>query len=551
MLGIILHIIVTSVSEIGLDAHVHATYVTVEDGTGEDRLDWGHTRPVDSQSSDPSYSPEIGGTYWAWHAWFGLWFDVMGHSTEAIQTGALLLAALMLFIVWRCTERLYGTEEAARLTALVSINPALLFAAGRVYPEEFMLIAISIALLTLLLGLRTGGKGMPLLWLMAPAAVLFGATVKGIDPTAAVLIFIIGFIAFAIDESNELLVKVTRRPHRAFIASSGAVVLVFLGFALFAPAGLTVSSLREAPLRFLSAVMFSILDVAIIFMLFGMVLWPFIKDSLSAGFTLVDREAGLLAGVIGGMTTAIVLYVAALWTHESLLWNAEWPWMIWSMGNNGRYATMLMIPCFWYVMRIRQLQVEEREEEKEVEEEVGYHSLENLGMKWRSVLIGICLLLPLSLLVAFHGQTSWTGDAAEYLSTEMDDEQDFLFVSEATLGMHWLYSFHLEVDADGTRNITGHWRAMDSSWQDELLNGTEFEDRGNLSNVKWVILSPEVGEDFSHQDWQQANSGIAPWLNGGGRMDNIEQELNQSRITNHPRGLGISKLRIQREFLSF
>ena len=96
------------------------------------------------------------------------------------------------------------------------------------------------------------------------------------------------------------------------------------------------------------------------------------------------------------MTTAIVLYVAALWTHVSLLWNAEWPWMIWTMGNNGRYATMLMIPCFWYVMRVRQLQAEDVDEEKGVVEEAELHSLENLNGKWKSVLLGICLILPLS-----------------------------------------------------------------------------------------------------------------------------------------------------------
>lgn len=511
MLGILLHIVVTSVSEIGLDAHVHATYVTVEDGGGGERLDWGHTRPVDSQASDPDYSPESGLTYWAWHAWLGLWIDFLGNNSDALQTGSLLLAAFMMFIVWRSTEKLYGTEAAARLTALVSINPALIFAAGRVYPEEMMLISISIALLTLLLGLRTGGKGMHLLWLMAPAAVLFGATVKGIDPTLAVILFILGFVVFALDGTNELLVKFTRRPHRAFLFSSAMVFIVFLGFALFSPAGLAVSSLREAPLRFISAVIFSILDVVIIFMLFGMVLWPFLKDSISSASVIIDREAGLLAAVIGAMTTGLVLYVAALWTHESLIWNAEWPWMVWTMGNNGRYATLLVVPCFWYIMRLHQLT---NEDESQINKK--NDSLDNLDSSWKSVLIGICLVLPLSLLAAFHGQTSWTSDAAQYLDSEMQDSEDFLFISEATLGMHWLYSFHLELDPDGSRNITGHWRSIDSGWQDELSNGVKLDNRGNLSKVNWLVLSPSLTEDFDEINWQIVESSSAPWMNGGG-----------------------------------
>ena len=373
-----------------------------------------------------------------------------------------------------------------------------------------MIIILSVALVTLVLGLRTGGRNMPILWVMALAAVLFGATVKGIDPASAVFLFIFGFIIFAIDESNDLLSKVTRRPHRSFAASTAIVTLVFLGFALFSPSGLAVSSLREAPLRFLSAVLFSILDVVIIYMLFGMVLWPFLKDALGSASKIVDREAGMLAFVIGAMTTAIVLYVAALWTHESLLWDAQWPWMVWTMGNNARYATMLIIPCFWYLMRIHQINTEDGESKDCLPS-----SLESLGGSWKPMLIGICLILPLSMLVAVHGQTSWTSDAAIHLNDNMDDGEDFLLVSDSTLGMHWLYSFHLEVDADGSRNITGHWRASSSEWQQELDEGVSFDNRGNLSQVRWLVLAPEVSATPGAH-WSLSKSDDAPWMNAGG-----------------------------------
>ena len=33
-----------------------------------------------------------------------------------------------------------------------------------------------------------------------------------------------------------------------------------------------------------------------------------------------------------------------------------------------------------------------------------------------------------------------------------------LFVSDATLGMQWLYTFRIEVDPDGENNIIGHWK---------------------------------------------------------------------------------------------
>lgn len=244
-------------------------------------------------------------------------------------------------------------------------------------------------------------------------------------------------------------------------------------------------------------------------MIFGMVLWPFLKESLASSTSIIDREAGLLAAVIGGMTTAIVLYVASLWTHESLLWNAEWPWMVWTMGNNGRYATMLMIPCFWYIMRVRQLTGGEEEHNPNETK-----ALENLGVLWKPVLVGICLILPLSFFAAVHGQTSWTSEAAEYLSEEMEDGEDFLFISDSTLGMHWLYSFHLQVDADGSRNITGHWRADTTDWQDELVNQTVVENRGNLSDVNWLVISPDLQVEL--EGWSVSKKASAPLMNGGG-----------------------------------
>jgi len=111
----------------------------------------------------------------------------------------------------------------------------------------------------------------------------------------------------------------------------------------------------------------------------------------------------------------------------------------------------------------------------------------------------------------------------------MEDGEDFLFISEATLGMHWLYSFHLELDPDGSRNITGHWRSTDSGWQVELFNGTELENRGNLSKVNWVVLSPESTVTFENEDWEIAESSTAPWMNGGGDwiiMHRANQVLN-------------------------
>ena len=96
----------------------------------------------------------------------------------------------------------------------------------------------------------------------------------------------------------------------------------------------------------------------------------------------------------------------------------------------------------------------------------------------------------------------------------MDVNEEFLFVHETTLGMHWLYTFHSEVDSDDTRNITGHWRAPESGWFDELENGTKYVNRGNLSQVNWLVTAP--GIEGPTDGWTLFQSGNADFFNGGG-----------------------------------
>ncbi|PXF20717.1 MAG: hypothetical protein CXX72_04425, partial [Methanobacteriota archaeon] len=60
ILGVLLHVFTSFTSDPGLDTHVLLAAETVEEGTGEAVLDWGHTRPKDPLSSDPAYARPIG-----------------------------------------------------------------------------------------------------------------------------------------------------------------------------------------------------------------------------------------------------------------------------------------------------------------------------------------------------------------------------------------------------------------------------------------------------------------------------------------------------------
>ena len=52
VLGIILHIFAAILMPLGLDAHVHASYVSDEMADGEGHLEWGELRPESEDGSE-------------------------------------------------------------------------------------------------------------------------------------------------------------------------------------------------------------------------------------------------------------------------------------------------------------------------------------------------------------------------------------------------------------------------------------------------------------------------------------------------------------------
>ena len=101
------------------------------------------------------------------------------------------------------------------------------------------------------------------------------------------------------------------------------------------------------------------------------------------------------------------------------------------------------------------------------------------------------------------------------ISENMDDGEDFLFVHDATLGMHYLYTFHTEIEDVQIREITGHWRDPNSEWEIELLSEEQWSNRGNLSGINWIVLSPGIEWENPPEEWGYI-TGQADFMNGGG-----------------------------------
>jgi hypothetical protein len=479
IIGLVLNLIVVLTSDLGLDTHVRMA--ANEDG----ELPWGHTRPDDPHASDANDG--------------GIVSSPISESESMVRIQSALQMIVLIAIAGMIS---------IRLAALVSIYPTFIFSTGRAYQEVGIAIYTAVAVIFLCYYFnRSEGNEKSLIkrWDLSGKpihpgfAILAGISlcsilqIKGIITMESAVLAggLIGFMAFISSKFGKVTVEKIALSTRVIgIVVGGGVMLsmIILGFLGY---GGTLSVIGDAPLRYVSALAFSILGVMIIYTFFGMMLWPFIPAMWKMMAEKLDYNSTRNFIIISAFSAAITTYVAALWTYESLLWDSRWPWVIWTMGNNGRYISMLMIPWFLLLSRLWA-------------QDPSLPSLEEPKSQTKPLLIAILLVLPLSIITAVHGQTMWTDEAANAM--ELDSGEHFLFVSDSDLGMHWLYTFYQPLNAE-ENNITGHWRSDQAPWLSELEN--------NLSHVNVIVIAPEISE--LPVGWSQSSSGDVRLLNGGGQ----------------------------------
>lgn len=486
IIGVCLNALVVFTSDLGLDTHLHLTYATVEGGQGEAYLDWGHTRPIDTKASDPSYAPvrENG------------WFQFIGDSPMDVR--------LLSFTVTLGFIGLLYKQDKLELAALVALYPTFIFSTGRGYPEVFIAAMLYATTILVMQSCREEDENKARIRSLAisvpMAAVL---AIKGMSMWYGLAFGLGALIWFELARQHDGFCRWASRPTSVAMSCGLGVASTLLVMGYFGISA-TLGVVGDAPARFASALLISVLDVVIIYSLLGMVLWPFIGPAIQGMKEINDLETASIAGMVAAFTAAITVYVAALWTYESLLWQAEWPWVTATMGNNGRYISLMMIPAYLLLSRLNHLNP-------------SIPCLERPMGKYSTLMVGIALIMPLSVLAAVHGQTMWTDEASEIMQDNIEKDEDFLFVAPATLGMHWLYTFHYDIDPYGNNNITGHWRADSTDWHDELRNGTTYDNRGNLANVQWIIIAPNAGN--APEGFHLVANGNADYLNGGGTWE--------------------------------
>ena len=486
--GIILNVFTAFSSELGVDTHTHLAE------NDEGSLVWGHTRPIDHSASDPAYAPDGGD-----------WDLSLAPSSlgEMGVRGLAIALTLLLIGLGGAAYGMFSEGNGRRAAALIAIYPTFIFSTGRAYAEPT--IAMFVVVIVLINAKLVAEKGIEyrIGGSFASAICMMGIMMlKGINPTYGIFFGLAVLGYHLIDVYLPSLHSLTRNPLRGGLLASAVVGITMLTIGATG-SGATLAVISMNAPRFFFALIISIFDIVLIYSLFGMMIWPFIYPAWKKISDTEDMPTTFLAITIAGFTTAITIYVAALWTYESIIWDADWPWVIWTMGNNGRYISLIMIPILMLLAHLNHLYPD-------------LPSLEMPGKKSASLALGILFIVPLSLLAGIHGQTYWTDDAAEVLSDDMEVGEDFLFIHDGTLGMHYLYTFHTGIDDVDQRNITGHWRTPDSGWQDELVNGVKIENRGNLSNVQWIVFAPGTYWDDDYPEgWNMTVLGHADFMNGG------------------------------------
>ena len=473
--GLLLHLSSIASSDYGLDTHLHlAAIESNEDGTPN--LEWGDVRPDDPSASNPDDVQILERGWWQILELYPSWL---------LPFAAFLPMLVLIGLV------LVATKGKPHFAALISLHPSFIFATGRLYPESTVALAVAGTIIASLhLFERRGGELLQ--WLiLAVASIHLLVLIKGLSAMVGWILVVILLAWVALDRLVPQFQTYSRNPMMGLSLSIPLVLVAMIAASL--TTGGSLATIRTHSVQWTFSLLIALLDGFGLYLLVGMCCWPFLSVTISQVKQSNDNTSVFLFVFIASGTLLMSMWIASLWVYEADRWNLPlWGNMI-LMGNNGRYLTALVFPFLLLLNR-----------------SIGDKSL-SVG---KPLMIALLLVLPLSMLAGMHGQTMWTDDAAESFANEIEDGEDFLYVDDEALAMHWLYTFRLELDAEGDRDITGHWRAPDSNWEVEL-EGLIMENRGDLSNVAYLVIAPEIDVEVP-SGFEMMASGTAPFLNGGG-----------------------------------
>lgn len=457
--GIIFHILAAFMMPLGLDAHVHVTYVTDEMDDGEGHLEWGKLRQGSNEGSIPEEAPSDD-RWFAWHLLIQIWFTVVGASVGGLHILSLVIGLGCLATIFYATKHLFDEERAFEITALASIYPPLIRATGRLYQESAILILVTIATYCVIKALQNKGEYK---WLIFPVIAAFViASFKGM-PLWMPLIAIVGL-------------AMVQRVNLNIVAYVSLAVLVEL-FVVYR------NGISPSTIDILVAFFASILGALIFLYLAVLFARPSPEIQDKNAFLLQKGTYVALASLIG--------WVAGLWVSEANLSGTSLFDMFMTLRNNPRYLTLLFVPLLY----IRFLN------------DRNYTLVSEKNKRIAYLLIGGMIATNIAVLSLSIGERG-TEVIGEQLNGEIEEGQDILFISDSSFAMHRMYTMHLTLDPQSDNSNTAIWRTSESGWEAELLQCEALE------NVHWIVVD-YTGLDDTPAGWKNVEINRESNINPG------------------------------------
>ena len=482
LLGILLHGYAAFHSDLGLDAHVRLNALNDETSEGQD-LAWGSPRITGSSSVNSSTVYD--GYIPPWNT---------GETTMKITAlASLVFVAAMV----SCRPR----HQASTLRfdplwgALLMLSPVLMFSTSRGYDEAPLALLMGLGVVGFWFNCGDTIAHQRLNGGLMATSVLLVMVWKGFTPLASGVVWLVMLLL------TEVWVMVNRSGSYTgegqYLGNPWSMglltfVLVYLGvmFVGFISSTGTFSIIGQQPLNFVIASLFALLDTVVLYLLMGCLLWPFFVHRWARLRAARGPGLTMLVVYISGVLAGLVAYIATLWTLEASLWNMSLAHVMVVLGNNGRYATLLLIPL---VALLRWSDVVE-DDEPEVETR---HSLR-----------AIVFVLPFLLFTTLVGHQIWSEDAGERLAESWTDDDDtVLLIAPESMAMHHLYVIKTNLDLEGSMDVNGLWATPDEA--SALV-------KEHAATIDYVLLAPETKFDGNMSSWDLLETRDVPVSVPGG-----------------------------------
>lgn len=472
--GVLLLFCSLIISDLGLDSHV---LMAVEDGA----LPWGHTRNIDPLASDQSYAPQY---YERADVIFGI-LDSEIKLKSFVFVSSLILILVVGFHGFTKHDNDMEKEFDYFSASIIALYPAFIFATGRGYLEVPIALIFLLSHSNFLKNSRYGISSSSHIFILGGLGVAAIAWIKGIT----VLIGIAWLILLICIEYGSNRLDVNKKIQSMVILNISSII------AIVALLTLDHNSVSNSLLFSFAA----IVDI-FIFLALGLCLIGIFTSKQKFKDCITKCYSAMI--IVNVVVLVCIYWIADLWLTEAKIWDTSGIKIFFILGNNGRYVTLIAPFLMILTSNFRKSKL--------------------LEMNSKIITANLCLILILSSLAGFHGQKMWTDEAAESIAESLDDGQDFLLIHEPDLAMHWLYTMHSEL-SNSHPNSVGHWRAPNSGFEAEL-NGQDIENRGNLSEVHFLVIQPGLDIEIS-QDWQLVDSGKSPLIMGAGEWLIYEKSL--------------------------